>query len=447
MKIAILGYGVEGKAAEKYFQSHPYESVPPSELELTVFDHFSVDDLPDLSGFDLVFRTPSVNPHKIKSSRVTSITDYFFDHVDLDHIIGVTGTKGKGTTCSLTKALLESLGYRVFLVGNIGEPAINSLDILKSQPDENYFVVYEMSSFQLWSLQKSPHVSAVLRISPDHLDIHDDYEDYLSAKSNITSHQTAKDYCIYYAKNSDSEKVAHESPGTLIPYPTSNSKLNALLGHLQLPGAHNRENAEAALNLVAAALNLDLGTMIDTYHNQLTTALENFEGLPHRIQFVRELDGVKYYDDNYSSALPASEVAVKAFADHPVILIAGGKDRHLDYSAHQKLFFDSPNVKKVILIGELKEKLAENQDPSKYEFADALEEAVEQARAAAVKCSVEPFTSQNNSGVKASTKPFTAPIVLMSPGCASFDMFKNFGDRGDQFQRIVNDLQSTQENR
>ncbi|MBR0480778.1 UDP-N-acetylmuramoyl-L-alanine--D-glutamate ligase [Candidatus Saccharibacteria bacterium] len=442
MKIAILGYGVEGKAIENYFKTHPYDDpsknlhVEPTGLELTVFDKFDADNLPDLSSFDVVFRSPSVrppvqpdafellkNPSLIPEKPVwTSSTRYFYNLVDRNHIIGITGTKGKGTTCSITTALLKNLGYRVHLVGNIGTPAITALDNIIAEPDTDYFVVYEMSSFQLWDLEKSPHVAAVLRISPDHLDVHRDFNDYVNAKSNIARHQVPGDYCIYYVNNADSVKTAEYSDGDLIPYPLveNREKLDKLLDNLQIPGAHNRENAEAALEVVAAALKMTLDQLINAHHNQLTQALHDFKALPHRIQFVRELNQVSYYDDNYSSALPATEVAIKTFADRPVVLIAGGKDRHLDLTNHKKIFFESPNVKKVILIGELKQQLAEGVRPEKYDFADSLAEAVEKARFEAEK--------------------FDSAVVLMSPGAASFDMFENFGDRGDKFQAIVREL-------
>ena len=443
MKIAILGYGVEGKAVEKYFQSHPFIdseqnlNVSPDELELTVFDKFTADKLPDLSDFDIVFRSPSVrppvrpdafellkNPNLIPAKPLwTSSTRYFYDHVDRQHIIGITGTKGKGTTCSIATAILKNLGYRVHLVGNIGTPAIETLDSIAAEPDEKYFIVYEMSSFQLWDLEKSPHVAAILRISPDHLDIHRGFNDYAQAKSNIARHQAPGDYCIYYANNADSVKIAEASDGELISYPLAENRvwLDQLLDNLQIPGTHNRENAEAALEVVAAALRLSLEQLVDTYHDQLTQTLRDFKALPHRIQFIRELNHVKYYDDNYSSALPATEVAIKTFSDQPVILIAGGKDRHLNLDGHKKAFFASPNVKKVILIGELKQQLANGISPEKYEFADTLPEAVNKAR----------FEAER----------FDTTIVLMSPGAASFDMFQNFGDRGDQFQAIVQELQ------
>ena len=245
MRIAILGYGQEGHSVEAYFR--------PRGADLTIFDPVTPADLKaqDLSAYDLVFRSPSVPP----LGDWTSITQYFFAHSPA-RIIGVTGTKGKGTTCSLIRDLLTALGRKVWLVGNIGQPALDVLDQI--QPDD--LVVYELSSFQLWDLQRSPHIAVILHIEPDHLNVHRDYADYLAAKSNIARHQEPTDTCIYYALNPDSTKLGHTSPGHQIPYPitTDRAQLNQLLDRLAIPGQHNRENAEAALLAVAAELGLTL---------------------------------------------------------------------------------------------------------------------------------------------------------------------------------------------
>lgn len=180
MNIAILGFGKEGKSAEKYFTGKNHE--------VAIFDDFTLEDLTktNFDGFDLILRSPSVHPH----SGWSSITRYFFEHCPCP-IIGVTGTKGKGTTCTLITDLLRNLNEsenknkttanrNIYLVGNIGTPAIDILDRLC--PDD--IVIYEMSSFQLWDLEKSPHVAVILGIEPDHLNVHDDLDDYVSAKSN-----------------------------------------------------------------------------------------------------------------------------------------------------------------------------------------------------------------------------------------------------------------------
>ncbi len=425
MKIAILGYGLEGQSVERYFKPH-------GDLVKT-FDNFTPDQIPgfQLADYDLVFRSPSLHPDK--NHRWTSATRYFF-HACPVPIIGVTGTKGKGTTCSIITALLESLKKKVHLVGNIGTPALDSLDDIRMAD----VVVYEMSSFQLWDLEQSPHVAVVLRIEPDHLNVHDDFDDYVSAKSNIARHQTPSDYCIYFKNNPTSTQIAELSPGTKLPYPakTDRTVLDRLLDSLIIPGAHNRENAEAALRAVHAYLepSLSFTAFLDQHFDTFTSALSHFKGLPHRIQFLRELNGVKYYDDNYSSAFPATDVAIKTFEATPTVLIAGGLNKNSDLSILRDRIFSAPNIKQVILIGSSAEELAFSEDPATFQIADSLKDAVSRAQT---------FAEHLSAGIDNCLTDDQTPheaIVLMSPGCASFDMFDNFSDRGNQYQAIVKKL-------
>lgn len=218
MNIAILGSGVEGKALKTYFSS--------DENHVQVFDHFTDEDLKnfELDDFDLVFRSPSVRP---LGKNWTSMTKYFFEHKK-SKVIGVTGTKGKGTTCSLIKAILEEViknsewtSRDVYLVGNIGNPSIEILD----KATEDDIVVFEMSSFQLWDLDKSPEVAVILRVEQDHLDRHFNLEDYHSAKANITKHQTPDDCCIFYNNNQVSEEIGKLSKGTKYTYPVAKTEI------------------------------------------------------------------------------------------------------------------------------------------------------------------------------------------------------------------------------
>lgn len=410
MKIALLGYGLEGRAVEQYFKDKADE--------IKIFDNFSDQDIDSfpLNQYDLVFRSPSVRPRPEKNW--TSITRYFFEHCPCS-IIGATGTKGKGTTCSMISTILRSIGKKVHLLGNIGFPAISELD--KIQPDD--IVVYEMSSFQLWDLAKSPHVAVVLRIEPDHLNVHKDFAEYVEAKSHIAAYQTTSDFCVYFRDNSASSQIANLSSAHKIPYPLTQKSENLvkLLDSLKVPGDHNRENAEAALLASAAFLEMPLEDFIDQNFVKIQSAFANFQGLPHHIEFVRELNGVSYYDDSFSASYPSLEVALKAFPAKNIILIAGGKNRNLDLSPAKRAIFNCQNLTKAILIGETKTLLSTNENPDKFILCDDLKSAVDAARELAEK-------TPNS-------------IVLLSPGAASFDMFKNFYDRGDQFQALVKDLQ------
>lgn len=423
MKIAVLGYGVEGQSVEKFFAKKK------DTQEIKIYDDFTPEELTaeELGKMDLVFRSPSVSPHKLprdlpEGVEMTTATRYFFEHCPAT-IIGVTGTKGKGTTCTMIKKILEAFGEKVHLLGNIGKPAITALPRVKADD----VVVYEMSSFQLWDLEKSPHVAVVLRIEPDHLNVHDDYDDYVAAKANIARHQGKDDYVIYYRDNDDSARIAKGSAGTVIPYPAEMPRLHKLVAeNLKLPGEHNVENAMAAVAAVASYYGVDLETFLRSRKNYglVKKALQEFEGLPHRIQFIRELNGVRYYDDNYSSALPALDVALKTFEGYPTILIAGGMNKGTDESVIQERIFSAPNLKKAILIGETKEALSKGQNPLQYICAETLAMAVEAAQDVA-----EGYADDGETAV-----------VLMSPGHASFDMFKNFGDRGEQFTKLVKKL-------
>ena len=410
MKILLLGYGKEGQALENYYKSHE------KNITIDILEDFTVEELQqrDYSSYDIIYRSPSVPPMHLKNE--SSATKLFFDSCSCP-IIGVTGTKGKGTTCSFIKAILDAVKKDAYLVGNIGIPAINVLD--KLQPTS--VVVFEMSSFQLWDLQKSPHVAVVLRIEADHLNVHHGYDDYVNAKGHIAEFQKPEDFLIAFKDNQDSLKIAEKSCGQKFYYPGKKSeKFQELLNSIKIPGNHNKENAEAALIAVAAFLEISVEKLIDQNFEQIKSAFENFKGLPHHLEFVRNINGVDYYDDSFSASYPSLEVALKAFATKNVFLIAGGKDRGLDLTPIKKAIFGAPNLKKAILIGETRHKLAEDEDSNKFILANTLEEAVKTARDLA--------KNTENS------------VVLLSPGAASFDMFKDFYDRGDQFKKLVGEL-------
>ncbi len=426
MKIGILGYGKEGKSAEKYFKTKTNE--------IEIIDNFTTEELQqkDFSQFDLILRSPSVHPQ----SNFSSMTKYFFDHCPCP-IIGVTGTKGKGTTCSIITDLLKNLDKNVYLIGNIGNPALDILDQLGT----NDIVVYEMSSFQLWDLHKSPHIAVILGIEPDHLNVHDNYTDYINAKANIAKHQSPDDFCIYYRNNPDTIQIAEQSLARKISYPITNDYLDTITAHIAIPGQHNRENAQAALLAVASFYQLPLETFLERYQETIIQTLENFHGLPHRLQYLRELNGVKYYDDNFSTTPTSLKVALGALPDNPIILIAGGRDKtaNQDLPEIADLIQNTSAIAHLILIGEsgqelyslLSEKMLEN-----ITKAGSLSEAVNLATATA-----EKIVQSNHLQNPPSNDTTKTPIVLMSPAAASFDMFESVYDRGAQFQKLVQDLQ------
>lgn len=432
MKVAIAGYGLEGKTSLAYWrdlgadvvvldEKDNLEDVPSDVDVITGSDAFS-----HLEAYDMVVRTASLRPDRLSSAKkIWSATNEFFAKCPAP-IIGVTGTKGKGTTCSLITSILRSADYTVHLVGNIGTPALQILPNVRVTD----VVVFEMSSFQLWDIEKSPHTAVVLMIEPDHQDIHEGMDEYIQAKSNIRRFQQAGDACYYHSTNPYSKQIAFSSEisrprrygvadddacyvkeNTFFVQDTPICSVSTL----QLVGQHNIENACAA---VSAAWDYTQNT------EAIEAGLCSFDGLPHRTKYIREVSGVRYFDDNYSSAPGATIAAVRSFSS-PEIVIVGGYDKHVSFTELAKVVAEQSSIKKVLLIGQTRQALAEaflkagvNQDKYEILHDQTLELIVRRAAAIAVE----------------------GDVVIMSPGCASFDMFRNFADRGDQFIQVVSQL-------
>ena len=482
MNILVLGRGLEGRSAENYFKQDPSLA---EHVKLDVLDNFKKEELlfKDFSGYDLIFRTPSIPPKFIPApkEKITSVTKYFFAHCPAP-IIGVTGTKGKGTTCTMIRDVFNSLVSgrgetgpfagpktwasaperskngpstaspktkpNVWLVGNIGTPALDALPDIK--PDD--VVVYELSSFQLWDLGVSPAVAVVLRIEPDHLDVHESFSEYLEAKTNLVAHQSPDDFCIYFKDNKNTLKLVQHSPARKLPYPLDLSAspiLARILDALTVPGAHNRENAEAAL-LASYSLLQKLApqdpslktfdNFLKAHESALSSALANFQPLPHHIEFVRELNGVSYYDDSFSTVIPALEAAINSFSGTPLVLIVGGKDKGFDLEPAKRLIFDNPHLIKAVLIGETAEKLAANEDPAKiFRAGTDFELAIAKAREFAEQKLED--EEKNSDTCLVDAKPaIKSPAVLLSPCASSFDMFDSYKQRGDIFKNFVNNF-------
>ncbi len=453
MKVAIAGYGVEGKQNYAYWRERGDDVTIVDERE-------AIDDLPDgvptvlgpnafekLADFDLVVRTAGLAPRKIHTGgKIWSATNEFFAKCSVP-IIGVTGTKGKGTTSSLITGILREAGKTVHLVGNIGQPALEILP----QIQDGDIVVYELSSFQLWDLEKSPHIAVVLPIEPDHLDVHASFEEYIDAKANIRRHQTLADVCIYHPTNQYSYQIAatvldavkHEKDNphcevcaeegyetTSIDFAHRYAVPNedqvyvenddfcvqgrtiCSTDNLKLPGKHNIENACAAMSAVAELL---YNTITD---EQYAAGLRNFTGLPHRLKFVAEKNGVKYYDDSIATTPGSAIAAIKAFRE-PKIIILGGSDKGADYD-HTIELCREMDVK-VIAIGQTGGVIADLCDELGVIYIRE-----EGDMTAIVK--------------KADEVAHSGDVVILSPASASFDMFKNYADRGDQFIAAVNAL-------
>jgi UDP-N-acetylmuramoylalanine--D-glutamate ligase len=431
MKIAIAGYGLEGKSNYEYFKTHGDVTIVDEREEVTDLPKgvpaiLGAGAFSKLQDFDMVVRTAGLSPKKIKTNgKIWSATNEFFAKCPVA-IIGVTGSKGKGTVCGLITSILREAGQTVHLVGNIGVPALDILE--KIQPTD--IVVYELSSFQLWDLEKSPSVAVVLMIEPDHLDVHTDFDEYVAAKANIRKFQTEKDICFYHPTNEFSRRIALSNPlqnahryndatdkesvyvhdGNFVEY---DGCVICPVEALQLPGAHNLDNACAAISAADAGFGADRGS--------IERGLCAFTGLDHRLKFIRELDGVKFYDDSIATTPGSAIAAMKAFAQ-PKIMILGGSSKGAKFDEVAETAAGN-NVKLAILIGSEAEKIEAELKikniptinlGSKITMEEVVRTAKENAQA--------------------------GDVVALSPACASFGMFKNYKDRGDQFIAAVENL-------
>ena len=414
MKIALLGYGKEGQAIEQYLRTKN------EDITFDIFENETPEQFSqrDYSSYDMVFRSPSIPPLHLPNE--SSVTKFFFEHCPCP-IIGVTATKGKGTTCSFIKALLDAEGRDAHLVGNIGVPATDVLD----QLTETSVIVYEMSSFQLWDLETSPHIAIIGHLEPDHLNVHNGYEDYLNAKSNICRYQTTNDYCIFNKNNPESVKISELSKAHKIPYPFSIPK--AVKNAITLPGHHNLDNATAAIAAVASFLNISPNEYLENHQASIVSGLQSFHGLPHRLEFLRELNSVKYYDDNFSTNPSSTRVAIDSFPESNLTIIVGGRDK-TNYEDIPEMhdILEAPQVKSIVLIGESGHQLASSYQDARFTLAESLEEAVQ--------------TAKSHAEASAAQTPEIETIVLMSPAAASFDMFKNVYDRGARFKSLISSL-------
>jgi len=446
-KIALLGLGVENRALALFLRSKNIGfSVCDhrSEEEFEVLRqewgedirswHLGADSLASLHEFELVFRTPGLSvlrPELRRASRqgvvISSQTRLFFA-LSPAPILGVTGTKGKGTTVALIAEILrEGPAKRVFSGGNIGVPPIGFLDELTGAD----LVVLELSSFQLQDLDRSPRIGVLLGIGEDHLDYHANATEYVQAKRSICSFQTAADTLIFkrdcprareFAAASSARSLAFSTVGEVEEGvwggdgglwwrpPGGHKEFICAVGDIPLKGEHNLENIAAATAAAAAA-----GAPVE----QIAAGIRRFKGLEHRLERVGERGGVVYYNDSLATTPAAAAAAIKAFAE-PVVLIAGGASKGSDFSLLGAAIA-TEGVKAVILIG------AE---------APQIEAAISQAGTFAGEL-VKGCVSMAAAVAAARQQARSGDVVLLAPACASFGMFENYKDRGEQFRHLA----------
>jgi UDP-N-acetylmuramoylalanine--D-glutamate ligase len=430
MKIAIVGFEIEGRASFEYFQKLGHELTicdqnPDKEVPAGATAVLGDSYLDNLDRFDLIVRTAHLHPRKILEknptveAKITTQVNEFIKASPTRNIIGVTGTKGKGTTSTLITKMLEASGKKAQLGGNIGVPPLSFIGELKADS----WVVLELSSFQLIDLQVSPHIAVCLMVVPEHLDWHPDLAEYIDAKSHLFLHQNSDDVAIYLADNETSRQIASSGDGQLVPYfatpgATIDNGAISIAGQaicrtdeLKLLGAHNWQNACAA---VTAAWQVTQDT------TALRSVLTTFRGLEHRLELVRELDGVAYYDDSFGTTPETAMVAMQAFSQ-PKVVILGGSDKGAQYDELAQAVAAN-NVRRVLLIG--------NQ-------ASRIQTALEAAGFSNFSAGGATMTE-----IVANARSIAKPgdVVLLSTGCASFDMFKDYKDRAKQFTAAVQAL-------
>ncbi len=448
-KVAIIGLGVSNLPLLDYLHTLG--------AKVTIFDKKKIEDFSNeiiqrikdyqisyflgenaishLVGFDIIFRSPSCRPdtpeivEELKRGAILTSEIEMVLELCPGTVIGVTGSDGKTTTTSLIYEILKQQGYSCYLGGNIGIPLFTKLP--EMTPED--MVVLELSSFQLMNMKVSPHIAVITNISPNHLDIHKSYEEYIESKKNIFRYQKEGDILVLNKDNEITASFAKEAPGKVLFF-SSKQKLDngiiydngiikecedSLRKHIVptkeviLRGVHNYENICAA---IAATKTL-------AEENTIKTAVCQFKGVEHRLEFIREINGAKWYNDSIGTS-PTRTIAGLSSFEEPIVLIAGGYDKHLDYTPIAKPILE--HVRSLVLLGATAEKIkkaVEEEQKKQGKVLDihlchTLQEAVAIAKSVSQK----------------------GDVVLFSPASASFDMFKNFAERGNCFKDIVWDL-------
>ena len=389
------------------------------------------DYLKAVTDADVIFRTPGLRPDvpeltqaAANGAQLTSEMEVFMQLCPC-RVLGVTGSDGKTTTTTIIAGLLKAEGYRTFVGGNIGNPLLCQVDEMR--PDD--LVVLELSSFQLLTMQQSPSVAVVTNVSPNHVDVHVDMEEYVQAKSNIFAHQDDRDTLVLNGDDELTAQFAAQAKGRVVLFSRTKlleqgvcvregwimlrSRPVLAVEDILLPGVHNLENYMAAIAAVD-------GLVSDQTIQQFA---RTFSGVAHRIELVRELDGVKWYNDSIASSPSRTIAGLRAF-NQKVILIAGGYDKHTPYDVLGPQILQS--VKVLLLTGDTAEK---------------IQQAVEQAPGYApghpeiIRCE-----HLRQAVEQASRKAEAGDVVILSPASASFDQFRNFEERGNVFRQYVNEL-------
>ncbi len=448
-KVAIIGLGVSNiplldylyglKCNVTVFDKRDVEKLDTNAIQKIHNYHFSLyngpESMQNLKGFDLIFRSPSCRPdtpevvEEVERGAILTSEIEMLMETCPGTIIGITGSDGKTTTTNLIYEILKAKGYRCFLGGNIGIPLFTKV----KEMTPNDMVVLELSSFQLMNMKISPHIAVVTNVSPNHLDIHKSYEEYIDSKKNIFKNQTENDIVVLNYDNDITREFKPDAKGKVIYFSrkeklddgiicdggivkSCNDKLRRHILNTKdilLRGVHNHENICAAIAATSSLVEPEI---------QAET-IKNFKGVEHRLEFVREINGTKWYNDSIGTSPTRTIAGLNSFSEK-IVLIAGGYDKHLDYTPIAKPIV--ANVSKLILMGATAPKIEE---------AVKLELEMQGKQIPIYNCATLKETVD-----KAYEIATQDEIVLFSPASASFDLFKNFEDRGNQFKALVNEL-------
>ncbi|HPM38883.1 MAG TPA: UDP-N-acetylmuramoyl-L-alanine--D-glutamate ligase [Candidatus Pacearchaeota archaeon] len=400
-KVLILGIGREGLDTLKYLkevfpkkifaiadQKEELDSKTKKAIEgMDVF--LGKDYLKNVKDFDVIIKSPGIPFFKYKD-KLTSQTELFFDNCP-GKIIGVTGTKGKSTVASLIHGILKGS----YLVGNIETPSLSFLS--KAKKDDIF--VYELSSHQLMNLKKSPHIAVFLNIYPEHLDYYKNFEEYFSAKKNIYKYQSESDYLIFNPE---------------IEPKTKAKKIKIDVNDFAQFLKNNQQFLEITHidNLIAV---LNVAKLFNVPEKDIIKSLNKYKRLPHRLEFVGEFKGIRFYDDSIATIPEAVVYALDSLGDDVETIILGGLDRGIKYDKLVKRIKKS-NIKTIIAFPDSGEKIVRNIRSRIYKV-DNMKDAVDLAYK---------HTSKGK-------------ICLMSPASPSFNLFKDYKERGDLFKKYINE--------
>ena len=374
------------------------------------------DYLKSLKEYDIILKSPGVpfNLIELKEAEkggvvVTSQTEIFLENCP-GKIVGITGTKGKSTTTSLIYTILKEAGFKAHLVGNIGKPVLGSL--LKAKEDDVY--VYEMSSHQLANISKGPQIAVFLNVFPEHLDYYRNFKEYVQAKENIVRFQTNKDHLVFNGKDEIVKSIAKKSKAKKVDF--NSIKLRSIINPKQIPlkGEFNLQNVKAALAV---------GKIFGLSDKVMAKAVKNFKPLAHRLEFIGEYRGIKFYNDALSTIPETAMAAIEALGEDVQTIMLGGFERNLSFKKLAKAVLKS-KIETVILfpttgqrIWEEIKKEAKGKIP-KHFLVDNMKEAVKIAYQETKK----------------------GRICLLSTASSSFSIFKDYKEKGNLFKKHVKEI-------